>query len=279
MQIPLVQLWVPSPYPPCNFGEYGFNLLCSYYYNTYWQPVMTSTFWMEIGRMGNRDLRQWNMPDCFMTAGYTRNNFFHYLAGAVKGLAYFNYGERNDNTWPEFGRLGKMLQRIGPVQAALKPAQRDLGLLNSFTSNCFDPGHTLVQVYAYHNLVPGHFDVEPVAEEKILAGRAAPHKAILFYNVQYLRQSVYDALAKRAANGGLVLPDRTVPFDIPGAKRLSVDLSMGTDKTLPFPPEGAHVSTPGIRDYGRAERIAVIRGALSPYVKPRFECDDIKMAA
>jgi hypothetical protein len=39
------------------------------------------------------------------------------------------------------------------------------------------------------------------------------------------------------------------------------------------------VSTPGIRDYGHADRIAVIRKALSEYVKPRFECDDIKIAA
>ena len=56
MQIPLVMLWQPTEYPPYNFGPNGFNLIASYYYNTYWQPVLTDTFWMEIGRMGNRQL-------------------------------------------------------------------------------------------------------------------------------------------------------------------------------------------------------------------------------
>ncbi len=279
MQIPLVQLWEPSQYPVYNFGKYGFNLLCSYYYNTYWQPVMTITWWMEIGRMGNRDLPEWCLPDLFMTAGYSRNSLFQYLAGGVKGLAYFTYGDRNDNTWPEFGKLGAMLRRIGPVQAALTPAQRDIGFLNSFTSNCFDPGHTLIQVYGYHNLVQGHFDVEPVAEEEIAAGRAAQYKAVLLYNVQYLSQAAYDALVTYAAKGGLVLLDTTIPFDIPGAKRLNVDIGMATEHTLPMPPEGAHVSTPGLRDYGRAERITVIQKALAQYVKPRFDSPDIKVAA
>ena len=133
MEIPLVQMWEPSQYPPYNFGKNGFNLICSYYYNVYWQPIMTDTFWMEIGRMDNRDLPEWNMPDAFMTAGYTRNNLFHYLAGGVRGLAYFDYPTRNTNTWPEFKRLGKIIRRIGPVQTDLQPARRDIGMLNSFT--------------------------------------------------------------------------------------------------------------------------------------------------
>ena len=121
MQIPLVSLGQPAQYPPYSFGVNGFNLICSYYYNTYWQPVLTDTFWMEIGRMGNRSLPEWNMPDVFMTAGYTRNNFFHYLAGGVQGLAYFTYSQRTDSVWPEIGRLGKVVHRIGPVQARAGP--------------------------------------------------------------------------------------------------------------------------------------------------------------
>ncbi|MHB9026456.1 MAG: hypothetical protein ACYC7E_20150 [Armatimonadota bacterium] len=279
MQIPLVQLWQPAQYPPYNFGKNGFNLLSCYYYNTYWQPVLTNTFWMEIGRMGNRDLPEWCMPDCFMTAGYSRNNLFHLLAGGVRGLAYFTYRSRNTNSWPEFARLGKIVRRIGPVQAKIAPARRDIGMLNSFTTNCFDPGHTLVQVYGYHNLMQGHFDVEMVSEDEIVAGRASQYKAVVLYNVKYLRQSVYDALAAHAAKGGLVVLDNTIPFDIPGAKRLAVDIGMGTQRTLGMPPEGAHASTPGIRDYGILERINVIKTALSQYVKPRFGSDDIKIVA
>ncbi|HEY3396073.1 MAG TPA: hypothetical protein VGM19_00290 [Armatimonadota bacterium] len=279
MQIPLIQLWEPSQYPPYNFGKHGFNLLCSYYYNTYWQPVMTSSYWMEIGRMGNRDLPEWNMPDSFMTAGYTRNNLFHYLAGGVSGLAYFTYDSRNDNTWPEFGKLGAMLKRVGPVQAALKPARRDIGMLNSFTTNCFDAGHDLVQVYGYHNLKQAHYSVDMICEEEVTGTEADRYKAILLYNVKYLPQAVYDALAARAKRGQLVLLDKTIPFDIPGAKRVATDIGMGDQTTLGMPPEGAHLSVPGLKDYGRADRIAVIAKALAPFVKPGFESTDIKLAA
>jgi hypothetical protein len=172
-----------------------------------------------------------------------------------------------------------MLQRIGPVQAALTPAKRDIGLLNSFTTNCFDPGHTLIQVYGYENLVQAHFDVEPVAEEEIAAGRASQYKAILLYDVQYISQPAYDALAAYAAQGGLVLEDSTIPFDIPGAKRLGVDIGMGEKHTLPMPPEGAHMSTPGIRTYGTPEIIAAVQQGLAPYVQPRIDCPDIKIGA
>jgi hypothetical protein len=279
MQIPLVMLWQPAQYPTYSFGVNGFNLICSYYYNTYWQPVLTDTFWMEIGRMGNRGLPEWNMPDVFMTAGYTRNNLFHYLAGGIQGLAYYTYSERTESAWGEIGRLGKVVRRIGPVQARLAPARRDIGMLNSFTTNCFDPSHTCQQAYGYHNLLQGHFDVEMVSEDEIVAGRAPCYKAVLLYNVKYLRRTVYDALAVFAARGGLVILDTSVPFEIPGAKRLAVDVGMGRQKTLPVSPRALHLSTPGIRDYGHADRIEVIREALSQYVKPRFDCPDIKLVA
>ena len=278
-QIPLVSLWEPTSTRRTTSARTVSTSSARITTTCYWQPVMTDTFWMEIGRMGNRDLPEWNLRDVLSTAGYTRNNFYHYLAGGVHGLAYFWYPMRNESSWSEIRRLGQVVRRIGPVQARLVPAKRDIGLLNSFTTNCFDPGHTLVQVYAYHNLMQGHFSVEPVSEDEIVAGRASQYKAYLLYNVKYLRQSVYDALAAYAASGGLVLLDSTVPFDIPGAKRLAVDIGMGEQKTLPFPPEGAHLSTPGRKDYGCADRIAVIKQALSEYVKPQFASEDIRIVA
>jgi hypothetical protein len=76
-----------------------------------------------------------------------------------------------------------------------------------------------------------------------------------------------------------VILDDSVPFQIPGAKRLAVDVGMGRQKTLPVSPRAMHLSTPGIRDYGHADRIEVIRQALSQYVKPHFDCPDIKLVA
>jgi len=279
MQIPLIQMWTASQYPPLNFGEHGHNLIAFYYYNTYWQPVLTNTFWVEIGRMANRNLPEWVMPDIFMTAGYFRNNLFHLLAGGADGLAYFSHDSRNPETWQEAKHLAPQVARIGPVQARLGPARRRIGLLHSITTNCFNEAYDLVLVYAYENLVQGHFDVEMVCEEEIMAGRAARYDAILLYDVLWLTPGVYGALEDYAAKGGLLLLDTTIPFDIAGARRLNVDLGMGKQKTKGVPPEGAHVSTPGVRDYGRPDRIRIIAQEVSKYVPPLFRCSDIRLVA
>jgi len=280
MQIPLIQLWEPAQYPPLNFGRHGFNMICSYYYNTYWQPVMTNTYWMEIGRMANHNLKEWCMPDLFMTGGYQRNNLFHLLAGGVKGLAYFTYDSRNPGTWEEVKHLAPQVRHISPVQATLQPAsKKDIGLLVSLTTNCFDPAHDLTMVYAYHNLMQGHFDLEMTCEEEIMSGDISRYKAVLLYNVRWLRKSVAEALQGYIAKGGTVLLDNTIPFDLPGAKRVNIDIGMGKQQTLGVPPEGAHASVPGIRDYGDHDRIAVIQKALSEFIKPRFDCPDIRLVA
>ncbi len=270
-----------SEYPTYDFGKNGFNLVCSYYYNEYWQPVMAATFWMEIGHMDNRDLPEWNMPDCYMTGGYTRNNFYHYLAGGVKGLAYFTYGLRNSSTWAELRRLGQTVRRVGLIQRRLVPARRDIGILNSLTANCFDPLHTVIQAYGYFNLMQGHFDVEMVSENEIVDGRASRYKAVLLYNVRYLRRAAYDALAAHAAGGGTVLLDTSIPFDIPGAKRLAVDIGMGNGRTVASGPLSTGIihAAPGPSDYGQSSRIEPVKRALSEYVAPWFQSNDIRLVA
>ena len=268
MQIPLIHMWEAAQYPPLNFGANGFNLLCSYYYNTYWQPVLTNAFWMEVGRLANRDLPQWCMPDLFMTGGYVRNNLFHLLAGGVQGLAYFTYGERNASTWAEVKHLAPLVRRVGPVQARLKPAPRkSVGLLVSLTTLCFEPTHALDVVYGYENLMQAHFDVEVTCEEEVLSGEADRFDVILLYDVRWLRQSVCDALVARAARGDLVLLDSSVPIDIPGAQRVNLDIGMGEERPL------GGASTPGIQTYGDPDRIARVQAAVSVFVPPAFACE------
>ena len=46
-----------------------------------------------------------------------------------------------------------------------------------------------------------------------------------------------------------------------------------------MPPEGAHMSIPGITTYGTPEIISAVQEGLSPYVKPRIDCPDIKLGA
>jgi len=271
MQIPLVSLWEPAQYPPYSFGADGFNLVASYYYNTFWQPVLTTTFWMEAGAMGNRDLPQLNMPDALGSAGYTRNNFYHALLGGVRGLAYFSYRHRSAAAWGELQRLGDVVERIGPVQAALGPATRDVALVNSLATGCFDPQHALDQTYAYHNLMQAHYDVRLVCEEELTRGAEVGARALVLTRVKWLRQSAYDALCRHAAGGGLVLLDASVPFDLPGAKRIAIDLATGAPG-----PVGA-VRGPGLADYGLRDRIEAIRAAVSVHLPPTLACADVRL--
>jgi hypothetical protein len=276
MQIPFVSLTEPAQYPPYHFGPNGFNLVASYYYNTFWQPVMTTSFWMEVGRMGNRTLPQWNMPDVLGTAGYTRNNLYHYLLGGVDGLAYYRYSYRTESAWEEIRRQGRVIRRIGPVQSALEARPRDIALLNSFTCGCFDPAHTLNQTYAYHNLMQAHYDVSVVLEEEVDTDFVRDHSALVLTRIRWLSSSAYDAIAKHAEKGGLVILDASVPFDIPGARRLTIDLSTGIEGEIAShePPR-----TPGLDDYGRPERVRAVARQVSRFLRPCFECDDIRLVA
>ncbi|MCE9613914.1 MAG: hypothetical protein K8T26_06525 [Lentisphaerae bacterium] len=279
MQIPLISLWDAGQYPPLNFGAKGFNLGYSYYYNTYWQPLMTGMYWIECNRMGNRDLPVWMLIDSWGYGLYLRNNLFHALAGGVQGLPYFEWSHTRPESWQEFQRQAPLVRRIGPVQHLLKPGQRQIGLLMPFTAGCYSPADHLLQPYAFANLVMGHFDVEPVAEEELIDGSAAHYDAILLFYTRWLRQSAADALARYAAAGGRVILDPTVPFDIPGAIRLSVDLGMGQERTTGVPGGQSHLSVPGNDDYGVPARIWAIAAALREYVPPAFECPDVTLTA
>jgi hypothetical protein len=149
-------------------------------------------------------------------------------------------------------------------------------LLNSFTTGCFDPAHTLNQTYAYHNLMQAHYDVSVVLEEEVDTDFVREHRALVLTRIRWLSSSAYDAIAKHAEKGGLVILDASVPFDIPGARRLTIDLSTGIDGEIASrePPR-----TPGPDDYGRPERVRAVARQVSRFLRPSLECDDIGLVA
>lgn len=280
MQIPMIHMWPAGQYPPLNFGDWGHNLAACYYYNSYWQPPVANTCWLECGRMANRGLPTWLMPSLMRPlTGYTRNNLFHLLAGGVRGLTYFTYDSRTREAWEEMRRVSPVIRRIAPVQARIRPAGRRIALLHSVTSDMFREGNWLLLPYAYANLIQNHYDVDIICEEEVRDGVCANYDAVLLYRVLHLRRSVYDALAEQAGQGALILADASVPLDIPGVRRLSVDLGMGTSASLDLPPAGAHAATPGPQDYGHPERIRAVGNALREHVAPPFECGDERLVA
>ena len=250
MVIPLVQAWTASQYPPLNFGKNGAAVIGSYYYNAYWQPQATVSYWMEVGRMGNRSLDQWTMPDCYIAGGgaYVRNNLFHSLAAGVRGLTYFRYEERRDPQWQELKALSTTIRAVEPIQARLQSADRRVALLLSVTTLCFDDQHAINLAYVYHNLTQAGYSVDIIAEEEIAAGAASAYKAIVLSGTNWLSQGTFDKLAAFAASGGTVLYDTSVKLDLPWAKNLGIDLndSRGT--------------------YGNVDKISAVRLAMSHFV-------------
>jgi hypothetical protein len=210
---------------------------------------------------------------------YTRNNLFHLLAGGVRGLSYFTHDSRTKEAWAEMNRVTPHIRRIEPVQARIQPRGRRVALMHSVTSDIFNQGNWLLLPYAYANLIQAHYDVDIICEEEVLDGICKDYDAVLLYRTMYLRQSVYDALAKQAKEGAKIYLDTSVPFDIPGCKRLNVDIGMGKLASKDLPPEGAHVATPGPQDYGYPERIKAVADTMKQILPPMFECEDERIVA
>jgi hypothetical protein len=54
---------------------------------------------------------------------------------------------------------------------------------------------------------------------------------------------------------------------------------MGRAQAAAAAAKGPRGSAPGIADYGDPERIAAVQQALSPYVRPKFDCPDLRLVA
>lgn len=263
MTHPLIAMWnEPNQYPVYNFGGEGFNLISSYYYSNYGEPPTLATYWMDIGRMGHRSLPEWITPEMIGSAALLRNRLFHFLAGGVHGMSYFQWKERTQVAWDELATQSAVIASIGPTQATLVPARRRVGLVHSFTTNVFDSNHARRVGYAYTNVMKAGYDVEPVAEEEIIEGRGSFYDLILLHDVKYLPASAMTALTSFASGPGTLVLDSTVPFDIPGAVRITPSL-------------GDAYNGPGsLHNYGRPDRISAIRDAVQHHLEPAFESLD-----
>jgi len=91
--------------------------------------------------------------------------------------------------------------------------------------------------------------------------------------LQYISPKAHEALVKYAKEGGIVLMDKTLPFDIPGATRLPVDVGNPGNSDLDMHQSGHR------NGYGNPERIARLHEVMSEYVKPRFDSKDDRVIA
>lgn len=245
-------------WPPFNFGESGFNLLCSYNYNFYWYPALAQVWWQELGRMGNRDLEQWLMPETMdLRVTSHLHNWHLYMASGVHGLAYFLY-ERNSPAADEaLQQIGPLTRKYGKLLGELRPAPRPVGFLVPFENSCFDSNYLVEAVYAFCNLAMAHVDVEPVWPEE-LAERTDQYKVILLHNIDWLTQSNVNLLEDYIRRGGVVLRDSLTEVDVFGAYRLPFPLGAGDRRD----------------GYGDLVQVARIEQALREHVRPWATSDD-----
>jgi hypothetical protein len=266
MQWPLLQL-CNGQYPPHNFGRFGFNLASYYYYLIYWQPAIGHVYWSEIARMGARDLPVWCLADSmFLQRHYHRNNFFLLLAGGVRGISYFTYGQTSDEFWEEGKALSKIVHENGALFDRLRPARRSVGFLMPFTAVCFNQTYPISALYAYGNLLSAHVDAEPVAEEEILSSRLDQYETIVLSDVDWLTPGVVRRLEDFVLRGRRVVVDSATEVPIEGATRLPFCIGTGKDTPVGW-----------IGDYGQAEVVAKVRRAFEGISKPWLDSTDHRL--
>ncbi|HMP77291.1 MAG TPA: hypothetical protein PKE12_13435 [Kiritimatiellia bacterium] len=260
MQWPVMTMGT-GQYPPFNFGaEDGFNLLFYYYYNSFWQPPMAHLWWLESARMGNRELEQWIMPDCyrFELDSYHRNSLWLMFAGGAQGISYFIYSQRKEGSMPAMKTFGAWSRRYGLLLEQLRPTPKDIALLVPFEAITYrlETAHELV--YPFLNLLMAKADVEPVSPEELDANRIRQYRTVILAQTRWMRANTVRLLEDYIAAGGRVLVDSITAASIPIKGATAMDWELGK--------------------YGELESIAKIRADLTPIAPPVVDCDDPLMA-
>jgi len=249
--VPYVDV-LSGQWPPYNFGDNGFNLLSCYNYNFYRYPALTQVWWYELGRMGNRGLPQWLMPETMDKRLMTHlQNYYLYRAAAQDGLVYFIYERSSPGALEALRGLAPVNRRYGKLLAAVKPAPRPVGLLMPFEQACLRTQYPVDAQYAFCNLLMAGVECEPVTPDEI-AEAASPYRVIILHDIDWLTERSRDILRAFIRRGGTVLCDALTEVEIAGAVRLAFALATPDRRT----------------GYGQVAEIARIRETLDRYGQP-----------
>ena len=261
MQLPMINMG-SGQYAPFNFGaKKGFNLSSFYYYNSFWQPLLTHAWWLECARMGNRDIEQWMMPDCYQLHfdSFYRNNFWLMLAGGAKGLPYFRYEERIEEPMAALKDFGALSKRYGLLLADLQPAPKKVAMLVPFENVTYRVENGWGMSYAFANLLLAKVDAEPVSPEELNAQSIRSYEAVVLANTKWLKAGTVRLLEEYIAAGGKVVSDSVTAEVIPIKGAITLDFPLGEE---------------GVTKYGLADQVARVRAAMLPITKPSVDSDN-----
>ncbi len=221
MQWPVMNMGT-GQYPPFNFGaKNGFNLLFYYYYNSFWQPPMVHLWWLACARMGNRDLEQWIMPDCyrFELDSYHRNSLWLMFAGGARGISYFNYDHRKEGAMTALKDFGARSHRYGLLLERLRPSPKDVALLVPFEAVTYRLETSHEMAFPFLNLLMAKADVEPVSPEELDVNSIRRYQTVILPQIRWLRAGTARLLEDYIAGGGKVLMDPITAASIPHQRR------------------------------------------------------------
>lgn len=261
MQQPVMTLG-SAQYPPFNFGATnGFNLSSFYYYNSYWQPPLVHLWWLECARMGNRDIEQWMMPDCyqFEVESFYRNNLWLIFAGGAHGLPHFCYEQRKAAPMRAMKTFGAWSRRYGLLLEQLRPAPKQVAMLVPFENITYRIEHCFEMAFAFMNLLLAKVDVEPVSPEELDATSIRRYQTIVLAQTKWLKAGTVKLLEDYIAAGGKVVLDSVTAAAIPVKGATVLDFPLGE---------------PGNGHYGLTNHIARVRSAILPINPPPVDCAD-----
>ena len=207
---------------------------------------------------------------------YYRNAFFLHLAGGVSGMNYFCYDQKRPAAWSEVGRLGAVVQELGPMLGAAQAgskARRPLPPLWPVVLRQFYPFMASIR--------------SPTCWPR--TSTSSPSAARIFWPAEQISTTpscfgtpIGYAPARRrrstttfiTAAKSFSMPPREV--NVPGAQRLDFDLAMGKGNLSQSNPD-ARFGRPGIVDYNHTDRIALIRDQMGKIAPPPYDSpsDDV----
>ncbi|MHB9071065.1 MAG: hypothetical protein ACYC54_11950 [Sedimentisphaerales bacterium] len=271
------------------YYEYGENTSGFMAFYNYPPQPLQYLIECELARMGGKNKELWFVPFFYngppelrkvfaANPEYIHASFFSLLTAGAKGIIYFTYAppESNDAVydavWKEAATNGKLLKDYGTLLRRLQIGDRRIALLASFSTDIYqlfagdldlelaEDTHRAAVRRTYLNVAQAQLPVEFIHEEQVISGSLSNYKVLLLSHVNVLRKNSYDAIVKYIESGGNVIIDQPSKIDVPGAIKLSCDMSKGY----------------GFATINRNEveaAVAEARKTFYPYVEPLLICD------
>ena len=197
-------------------------------YNDYWMRNFNPSFYLEFSLPRQMDKPTWYLPEWYDLSSeeYKFEHYMSFITG-IQGLECPPGARVNCKGAPGIKEANNTVARLGTIFTKPAITRQPVALLYSkgdffFRKVTRQPAY-LGWVYMACKMIQQPTTV--ILDEDVLDGTlAASHQAVIVCGVEYLDPAVIAALADFAKDGGLVLVGDEVKINIPGAKKLGMEV-------------------------------------------------------